>query len=116
MKGGSGMHRVLGMAVLIMVFALGAGLTLPARVQAGGAPLDPAEKQKIIDLLKLQIALSMGEHTDFHNVLEKLSKKYPNDPDVKALSDDYHSTMHKRMTAQEQTADVLMKTYLSSTE
>ncbi len=110
------MRRVWWTAVLIVVFALGAWLALPARVQAGAPSIDPAEKQKILDLLKLQIALSMGEHGSFHGVLEKLVKKYPNDPDVKALSDDYHNTMHKRMTAQEQMVDIATKRFLTSTE
>jgi len=97
-------------AVLIVVFAFGIGLSVPASVQAGAA--DP-EKDKIIELLKLQLLLSRGEHSMFHDALEKLVKKYPADTDVKALSDQYHETMHKRMTAGEQATDLLMKGYLS---
>ncbi|MBI3330398.1 MAG: hypothetical protein HYZ81_27275 [Nitrospinae bacterium] len=103
------MHKGVA-AVLIVVFALGMGLSSPARVQAGAAD---AEKAKIVELLKLQLLLSRGEHGQFHDALEKLSKKYPNDLDVKTLSDQYHETMHKRMTAGEQATDLLMKGYLS---
>jgi len=100
-------------AVLIVVLALAAWLALPACVQAGAADQD---KDKIIELLKLQLLLSRGEHGMFHDALEKLVKKYPGDVDVKALSDQYHDTMHKRMTVGEQAVDLLMKTYLSSGE
>lgn len=101
------MRRALGGAVLACAFV--AGLVLPAYVQGGA--IDPAEKQKIVELLKLQLVLVRGEHGEFHGYLEKLLKKYPNDPDVKSLSAEYHTTMHKRITAQEQTADMLMKPY-----
>ena len=104
------MQKVI-VAVLIAVFAFGMGLSYPARVWAGAA--DP-EKAKIVELLKLQLLLSRGEHSQFHDALEKLSKKYPADIDVKTLSDQYHETMHKRMTAGEQATDLLMKSYLSS--
>lgn len=89
----------------MLVFALSAGLAFPARVQAGAGE---ADKEKIIELLKLQLLLSRGEHGQFHGALEKLMQKYPNDADVKTLSDQYHETMHKRMTVQEQTVDLLM--------
>jgi len=105
------MRRHSGVAVLIVVLALAAWLALPACVQAGAADQD---KDKIIELLKLQLLLSRGEHGMFHDALEKLVKKYPGDVDVKALSDQYHDTMHKRMTVGEQAVDLLMKTYLSS--
>ena len=107
------MRRHSGVAVLIVVLALAAWLALPACVQAGAADQD---KDKIIELLKLQLLLSRGEHGMFHDALEKLVKKYPGDVDVKALSDQYHDTMHKRMTVGEQAVDLLMKTYLSSGE
>ncbi len=102
------MRRVLGVTVLTVVLALAAGLTLPTRARAA----DP-DREKVVELLKLQLLLSRGEHGQFHDALDKLAKKYPNDPDVKTLSDDYHNTMHKRMTAQEETADLLMKKYLT---
>ncbi len=107
------MRRVLGVTVLIVVLALAAGLALPTQARAGAA--DP-EKEKLVELLKLQLLLSRGEHGQFHDALEKLVKKYPNDPDVKALDEEHHEIMHKRMTAQEETADMLMKKYLQSTE
>ncbi|MBI3330397.1 MAG: hypothetical protein HYZ81_27270 [Nitrospinae bacterium] len=107
------MRRLSGVTVLIVVLALAAWLALPACVQAGAAAPDK-EKDKVIELLKLQLLLSRGEHGMFHDALEKLVKKYPNDVDVKALSDQYHETMHKRMTVGEQAVDLLMKTYLSS--
>jgi len=109
MKGGGSMRRVLGVIVLIVVVALAAGLAFPPAVPAGapaGAP--DAEKQKVIELLKLQLLLSRGEHGQFHALLEKLVKKYPADADVKGLSDAYHDTMHKRMTAQEQLSEQLL--------
>ena len=104
------MRRLSGVAVLMVVLALVAWLALPAGVQAGAA--DP-DKDKVIELLKLQLLLSRGEHGMFHDALEKLVKKYPNDVDVKSLSDQYHETMHKRMTAGEQATDLLMKKFLS---
>jgi len=126
------MRRVLGMAVLIVVFAFVAGLTLPAHVQAGmagpagpagppgvagpagpaGAGASQAEKQKITELLKLHLLLSRGEHGSFHDGLEKLMKKYPNDADIKALSDEHHDMMHKRMATGEEAVDLLMKGHL----
>ncbi|MBI3326316.1 MAG: hypothetical protein HYZ81_06395 [Nitrospinae bacterium] len=57
------MRRVLGVAVLVLVFALSAGLAFPARVQAGPGEGD---KEKVIELLKLQLLLSRGEHGQFH--------------------------------------------------
>ncbi len=106
------MRRVAGVAVIIVVLALAAGLALP--IQAGaGAAADP-EREKIVELLKLQLLLSRGEHGQFHDALEKLVKKYPNDPDVKALNEEHHEIMHKRMQAQEETADMLMKKYLTA--
>ena len=101
------MRRILWGAALVLVCAFVAGLGLPAPLRAGA--MDPGEKAKIVELLKLQLVLVKGEHGEFHGVLEKLMRKYPNDPDVKALSDEYHATMHKRMTAQEQTVDLLMQ-------
>ena len=100
-----GMVRV---AALIVVLALAAGLALPPRAQAG-AP-DP-ERDKIFELLKLQLLLSRGEHGQFHEVLERLMKKYQADPDVKSLSNQYHATMHKRMAAQEETAEMLVRNF-----
>ena len=109
------MARVLRVVVLIVVVALAAGLVLPTRAQAGAAGATEQEKEKIIELLKLQLLLSRGEHGQFHDALERLMKKYPADTDVKSLSEQYHDTMHKRMTAQEETADMLMKRFLTST-
>ncbi len=105
------MRRVVGVAVIIVVLALAAGVALPTRAQAGAAA-DP-ERDKLVELLKLQLLLSRGEHGQFHDVLEKLVQKYPNDPDVKALSDEYHELLHKRIQVQEETVDILMKKYLS---
>lgn len=104
------MRRVLGVAVLVLVFVLAAGLARPALVQAGAAAGTTAEdKEKIIELLKLQLLLSRGEHGQFHAALDKLVQKYPNDVDVKALGDQYHETMHKRMAVGEQAIDLLMR-------
>jgi len=109
------MCRVRKIAVLIVVFAFVTGLALPALVQAGQAPApakDP-EKQKISELLKLHLLLAQGEHTSFHEALEKLAKKYPNDPEIKALSEEHHTVMHRRMTTGEQAIDLLTKKYLA---
>ena len=104
------MRRVLGAIVLIVVVALAAGLAFPPAVAAGAPARAPdPEKEKVIELLKLQLLLSRGEHGQFHTLLEKLVKKYPADADVKGLSDQYHETMHKRMTSQEQMTDMLMQ-------
>ena len=105
------MRRVLGVAVIIVVLALAVGVALPILARAGAAA-DP-EREKIVELLKLQLLLSRGEHGQFHDALEKLVQKYPNDPDVKGLSEQHHELMHKRMQAQEETADMLMKKYLT---
>jgi len=107
------MCRVRKIAVLIVVFAFVTGLALPALVQAGQAPAKDPEKQKISELLKLHLLLAQGEHTSFHEALEKLAKKYPNDPEIKALSEEHHTVMHRRMTTGEQAIDLLTKKYLA---
>ena len=110
------MRKVLKIAVLIVVFAFVTGLALPALVEAGQAPApakDP-EKDKIVELLKLHLLLSRGEHGSFHDALEKLAKKYPNDTDIKALADEHHEMMHKRMSSGEEAIDLLTQKYLLS--
>jgi len=106
------MRKVLKIAVLIVVFTFVTGLVLPALVQAGQAPAKDPEKDKIVELLKLHLLLSRGEHGSFHDALEKLAKKYPNDADIKALADDHHEMMHKRMSSGEEAIDLLTQKYL----
>lgn len=94
------MCTLVKVAVLIVVLVLAVGLAGPAFVQAGAAPA-PGEKEKLIDLMKAQMAMQRGEHELMHEVMDKLLKKYPNDPEIKAL-DDFHEKWHGRAKMQEE--------------
>jgi hypothetical protein len=107
MKGGVDMRRALRVVVLIVMFALALGLTLPAFVQAGAAPA-PGEKEKLVDLIKAQMAMQRGEHELMHQIMDQLLKKYPNDPDIKAL-DDFHEKWHSRAKMQEEMQDRMQR-------
>jgi flagellar biosynthesis/type III secretory pathway M-ring protein FliF/YscJ len=98
MKGGIIMHRRLMVAVLIVMLALATGLVRPVSVQAG-AP--DAEKDKLIELMKAQMAMQRGEHEMLHQIMDQLLKKYPNDPEIKAL-DEFHEKWHSRAKMQEE--------------
>ncbi|HSF28934.1 MAG TPA: hypothetical protein VLK82_00460 [Candidatus Tectomicrobia bacterium] len=95
------MRRTLRVAVLVVTFGLALGLMLPAFVQAGAAQPGEADKSKIIDLIKAQIAMQRGEHEMMHQIMDQLLKKYPNDPEIKAL-DDFHEKWHSRAKMQEE--------------
>jgi hypothetical protein len=97
------MRRTLRVAVLIVMFALAAGFACPVSVQAGAAqaPQAQAEKQQLIDLIKAQMAMQRGEHEMMHQIMDQLLKKYPNDPEIKAL-DDFHEKWHSRAKMQEE--------------
>jgi flagellar biosynthesis/type III secretory pathway M-ring protein FliF/YscJ len=98
MKGGAIMRRTLTVAVLIVVLALVGALARPAFVQAGAAD---AEKDKLIELMKAQMAMQQGEHELMHQIMDKLLQKYPNDQDIKSL-DDFHEKWHSRAKMQEE--------------
>jgi hypothetical protein len=106
------MPRAIRVARFIAVWALIAGLGLPAGVQAGA---QESEKQKLTDLIKAQMLLSQGEHQKFHEALEKLAQKYPDDADIKDLVQVHHETMHKRMQAEEQLRQELMRQRIITT-
>jgi hypothetical protein len=103
------MPNVIRVARFIAVWALIAGLGLPAGVQAGAQEPQELEKQKLTDLIRAQMLLSQGEHEKFHEALEKLAKKYPDDADIKNLVEVHHETMHERMQAEEQVRQELMR-------
>jgi len=98
MKGGVIMRRTLKVAVLLVMLALATGLARPVSVQAGAAD---AEKDKIIELMKAQMAMQKGEHEMMHQIIDSLMKKYPNDPEIKSL-DDFHEKWHSRAKMQEE--------------
>jgi hypothetical protein len=97
------MRRLVELAVLIAVLALVAAFVCPVSVQAGAAqaPQGQADKDKLIDLMKAQMAMQRGEHEMMHQIMDQLLKKYPNDPDIKAL-DDFHEKWHSRAKMQEE--------------
>jgi hypothetical protein len=97
------MRRALMVAVLIVVLALATGLTRSVSVQAGAAPAPQAqaEKAKLVELMKAQMAMQRGEHELMHQIIDQLLKKYPNDPEIKAL-DEFHEKWHSRAKMQEE--------------
>lgn len=99
------MRRLLRMAAIGVTFALVTGLALPAWVYAGATGTDKAkleeEKTKLVDLMKAQMVMQRGEHEQMHAIMDQLLKKYPNDPEIKAL-DDFHEKWHSRAKMQEE--------------
>jgi hypothetical protein len=92
------MRTTLKVAVVIGLLALATGLARPVSVQAGAAD---AEKDKIIELMKAQMAMQRGEHEMMHQIIDALLKKYPNDPEIKSL-DDFHEKWHSRAKMQDE--------------
>ena len=97
------MRRLVKVATLIVVLALATGLASPVFVQAGAAPAPQtqAEKEKLIELMKAQMAMQRGEHEMLHQIMDQLLKKYPNDPEIKAL-DEFHEKWHSRAKMQDE--------------
>ena len=99
------MRRLLWMAAIGIIFASVTGLALPTRVHAGAADAEKAkleaEKSKLADLMKAQMVMQRGEHEQMHAIMDQLLKKYPNDPEIKAL-DDFHEKWHSRARMQEE--------------
>ena len=80
------MRRKCGIALVIVMLAHAGGSALSPEAPAGGAG---PEQGKVIEQLKLQLLLLRGEDVQFHDALEKLMRKYPDDPDVKSLRETY---------------------------
>ncbi len=106
------MGRVAMVAAVVVVLGLGAGLVGPDSVQAGAPRADQADKEKIIDLMKAQMEMQSGEHQLMHEIIDNLLKKYPNDPEIKAL-DDFHEKWHSRAKMQEEVQE-RMRMYLDA--
>ena len=106
------MSRLVMLAAIIVVLGLGAVLVGTVAVQAGTAQGDQVDEQKLIDLMKAQIAMQSGEHQLMHEIMDNLLKKYPNDPEIKAL-DDFHEKWHSRARMQEELQEQV-KTFIES--
>jgi hypothetical protein len=113
---GVNMRRLFWMAAIGAIFALVTGLALPARVHAGATEADKAkleaEKTKLVDLMKAQMVMQRGEHEQMHAIMDQLLKKYPQDPEIKAL-DDFHEKWHSRAKMQEEVQE-RVNTFLES--
>ena len=86
----------LVVSVLAVLVAMGLVVTYASFSQGS------MERKKVVELMKAHAALSMGEHGRYHEMIMALSKKYPNDSQLKSLHEQVHNTMHQRMQMEEE--------------
>ena len=83
----------VGFATSILVLMFAVAIAIPSAAFAQGS----GEVTKIVQLMKAQIELSNGQHSNYHGLIDGLVKRYPNDADLKRMHAQIHDAMHQRM-------------------